>query len=124
MSTVTDQAVTVQAVTDQTRGAGTRVTIDTWTALDQWLAGLDGVGLAEARACLSSGTYSRALLASLRTALSAGAADRRGLDDPHRVVAGEPLGATVQTFLRERLLTAGRPRPAGHRVVPAQRTHR
>ena len=32
-----------------------------------------------------------------------------GLDDPHRAQPGDPLGARLQTFLRERFLTAPRP---------------
>ncbi|WP_432521051.1 hypothetical protein [Kineococcus sp. SYSU DK006] len=111
-------------VTDQALSTGRRVATDTWSALEQWLAGSDSAALAEARACLMSGTYSRALLTSLRTALPGGAAVRRGLDDPHQVLAGEPLSATVQTFLRERLLTTGLPGPARRWGVPAQRTRR
>lgn len=98
-----------------------RTPTDTWTALEQWLADLDTAGLREARACLLSGTSSRALLVSLRDALSAGSANRRGLDDPHRAQPGDPLSATVQTFLRERLLSTPPPARSPRASIPAPR---
>lgn len=73
--------------------------------LHEWFTALDDRGRDEARSCLLRGTYSRALLHSLRPVLAAGAGHRRGLDDPHVAQRGEPLGANLQTFLRDRLLT-------------------
>lgn len=87
--------------------------------LHEWFSALDDRGLAEARACLLRGTYSRSLLLSLRAALAAGAGHRRGLDDPHVAQRGEPLGANLQTFLRDRFLTHHGPRLVR---VPAQRS--
>jgi len=87
--------------------------------LHDWFLGLDDRGREEARSCLLRGSYSRALLLSLRPVLLAGAGHRRGLDDPHVAQCGEPLGATLQTFLRERLLTRG---GSGTGRVPAQRS--
>ncbi|NAZ82153.1 hypothetical protein GTR02_10020 [Kineococcus sp. R8] len=67
---------------------------------------------AEARNCLITGTYSRRLLASLR---HTGPTPLRGagLDDPRRAQAGDPLGARLQTFLREQFLAAPRPASDG-----------
>ncbi|GAA0310811.1 hypothetical protein [Kineococcus aurantiacus] len=88
---------------------------DTGTLLWQWYASLDERGVAEARRCLLSGTCSRALLESLRRVLPPGVASRRGLDDPHATNPGDPLGARLQTLLRQQLLT-GPPAPA---LLPA-----
>ncbi|WP_432543748.1 hypothetical protein [Kineococcus sp. SYSU DK002] len=93
---------------------------DTATLLWDWFAGLDARGTAEARSCLLSGTYSRALLHSLRRALPSGVDSRRGLDDPHRCAPGDPLGARLQSLLRQHLaltppalLAPAAPVPAG-----------
>ncbi|MGI4893745.1 MAG: hypothetical protein ACRYF3_01375 [Janthinobacterium lividum] len=77
---------------------------DTGTLLLAWYARLDAPMRAEALSCLLLGVYSRALLRSLRATLDAGEGHRRGLDDPHAAQPGEPLGANLQTFLRDRLL--------------------
>lgn len=71
---------------------------------DEWLDGLDDALRAEALHCLMTGTYSRALLASLRRDGPAISRRERGLDDPEKAHAGDPLGANLQTFLRERLV--------------------
>ncbi|NIZ92972.1 hypothetical protein [Kineococcus rubinsiae] len=75
----------------------------------EWFTGLDESMRAEARECLLTGTYSRRLLVSLR---QAGLATRpgAGLDDPRLAQPGDPLGARLQTFLRERFFS--RPKPA------------
>jgi hypothetical protein len=69
---------------------------------DAWLAGLDEPLRAEAVHCLLSGTYSRILLESLRRSGPRISARERGLDDPGKAQPGDPLGANLQTFLRER----------------------
>ncbi|NYD22339.1 hypothetical protein [Kineococcus aurantiacus] len=71
---------------------------------DEWLAGLDDSLRAEALHCLLSGTYSRRLLESLRRDGPVISRRERGLDDPEKAHAGDPLGANLQTFLRERLV--------------------
>lgn len=99
-----------------------KVASDTGTLLNQWWDGLDERLVDEAWCCLLEGTYSRPLLDSLREVLGAGVPVRHGLDDPHTVAAGDPLGATLQTVLRERLL--GRNSTPAHDarwLVPAQR---
>ncbi|WP_432563893.1 hypothetical protein [Kineococcus sp. SYSU DK003] len=71
---------------------------------DEWLAGLDEPLRQEALQCLLAGTYSRALLASLRDSGPVISRRERGLDDPEKAQPGDPLGANLQTFLRERFL--------------------
>ena len=78
----------------------------------EWFVNLDEPMRAEARDCLLAGTYSRRLLTSLRHAGLAGWPGA-GLDDPRLAQPGDPLGARLQTFLRERLLTSRRPAPGG-----------
>jgi hypothetical protein len=75
---------------------------------DDWYEGLDADLRAEAMHCLCTGTYSRRLLASLRAAHLAVPRRERGLDDPGRAQPGDPLGANLQTFLRERLVLPAR----------------
>ena len=95
---------------------------DTGSLLNQWLDGLDAAALDEARACLWSGTYSRKLLLSLRSALAEARPAPRGLDDPQLASPGDPLGALVQTLLREHLLTVhGRGPASVTSPVPVQR---
>ncbi|MBB2901022.1 hypothetical protein FHR75_001810 [Kineococcus radiotolerans] len=71
---------------------------------EDWYDGLDDDLREEARLCLHTGTYSRRLLNSLRAAAIPVPRRERGLDDPGKAQAGDPLGANVQTFLRERLV--------------------
>ena len=71
---------------------------------DDWLDGLDLNLRAEAMHCLLAGAYSRRLLASLRDTGPAVSRRERGLDDPEKAQPGDPLGANLQTFLRERLV--------------------
>lgn len=71
---------------------------------DAWLDGLDGPLRLEARECLLAGAYSRRLLESLRRDGPVISARERGLDDPEKAQPGDPLGANLQTFLRERLV--------------------
>ena len=71
---------------------------------EDWYDGLDADLREEARHCLWTGTYSRRLLASLRAAAIAVPRRERGLDDPCRAQPGDPLGANLQTLLRERLV--------------------
>lgn len=71
---------------------------------DAWLAGLDERLRHEARQCLFAGAYSRRLLESLRRDGPLISARERGLDDPEKAQAGDPLGANLQTFLLERLV--------------------
>ncbi len=78
---------------------------------DQWLEGLDDTLRAEALHCLLAGTYSRQLLESLRRDGPAISRRERGLDDPEKAQPGDPLGANLQTFLRERLVMQA-PEPA------------
>lgn len=52
-----------------------------------------------------SGSYSRGLITSLRAAFPLTPEHQHGLDDPRAVQAGDPLGATLQTLLRERFLS-------------------
>jgi hypothetical protein len=70
---------------------------------DAWLTGLDEPLRAEAMHCLLSGTYSRTLLESLRRNGPTISVRERGLDDPEKAQPGDPLGANLQTFLRDRL---------------------
>lgn len=99
-----------------------RVVRDTGSLLNQWLDELDAAALDEACACLWSGTYSRKLLISLRVALAEARPTPRGLDDPTLAVPGDPLGATLQTVLREHLLRVRADDLCGPSVaVPAQR---
>ena len=72
--------------------------------LQDWYDGLDADLRAEARHCLCTGTYSRRLLLSLRGAAIAVPRRERGLDDPRKAQPGDPLGANLQTFLREQLV--------------------
>ena len=72
---------------------------------DDWLDGLDLTLRAEARHCLLAGTYSRRLLLSLRATGPQVSRRERGLDDPEKAQPGDPLGANLQTFLRERLMS-------------------
>jgi len=78
----------------------------------EWFMNLDEPMRAEARDCLIAGTYSRRLLASLR---HTGPTPARGagLDDPRLAQAGDPLGARLQTFLREQFLAPLRPASEG-----------
>lgn len=102
-----------------------KATLDTGTLLNEWWDGLDVEQVAEAERCLLAGTYSRRLLTSLRVVLGPDVPVRHGLDDPHAVVAGDPLGATLHTVLRDRLLR--RSVPEAHDVrwlVPGQRDRR
>lgn len=85
------------------------IATDTGTLLNGWLDDLDVTERAEAYGCLLTGVYSRGLLRSLRSTLSAGNATRHGLDDPHTADAGDPLSATIQTLLRDRLLVGDAP---------------
>ncbi|WP_380171217.1 hypothetical protein ACFEMC_19825 [Kineococcus sp. DHX-1] len=78
---------------------------------DQWLEGLDDTLRAEALHCLLVGTYSRRLLESLRRDGPTISRRERGLDDPEKAQPGDPLGANLQTFLRERLVMQA-PEPA------------
>jgi hypothetical protein len=78
----------------------------------EWFVNLDESMRAEARDCLIAGTYSRRLLTSLRRS---GPTPVRGagLDDPRLAQAGDPLGARLQTFLREQFLAPLRPASGG-----------
>lgn len=76
---------------------------------EDWYDGLDADLREEARYCLRTGTYSRRLLLSLRGAAIAVPRRERGLDDPRRAQPGDPLGANLQTVLRERLVLPRRP---------------
>ena len=95
---------------------------DTGTLLNRWLDDLGVAERAEAYGCLLTGSYSRRLLVSLRAALSPGQAVRHGLDDPHAAAAGDPLSATVQTLLRDRLLVGEPTHHDGALPVPRRRT--
>ncbi len=79
---------------------------------DEWLDGLDAEMRDEAWYCLITGSYSRRLLESLRRDGPVISPRERGLDAPEKAQAGEPLGANLQTFLRERLARLVR-QPAG-----------
>ncbi|WP_380159247.1 hypothetical protein [Kineococcus sp. R86509] len=79
-------------------------TRDTGTVLNDWFEGLDVEDTDEAFFCLRTGAYSRKLLTSLRRVLAPATATRHGLDDPHTAAPGDPLSASVQTFLRQHLL--------------------
>lgn len=96
---------------------------DTGTLLNRWFDGLEAADNLEAFHCLLTGCYSRKLLTSLRAALPPGEATRHGLDDPHAAAPGDPLSASIQTLLRDHLLTDGAclldPPPL---VPPARRT--
>lgn len=74
-------------------------------SFDDWLDGLDLTLRAEAGHCLLAGTYSRRLLLSLRATGPRVSRRERGLDDPEKAQPGDPLGANLQTFLRERLMS-------------------
>jgi len=74
----------------------------------EWFMDLDEPMRAEARDCLIAGTYSRRLLLSLRRS-GPTPVPGAGLDDPRLAQAGEPLGARLQTFLREQFLAPLRP---------------
>lgn len=83
--------------------------LDSGELLNGWLAQLDPVDTAEAHACLMTGRYSHRLLVSLRSVLPTDARVRHGLDDPNEAQVGDPLSATIQTALRDHLLTDGLP---------------
>ena len=78
------------------------------TTHDGWFRSLDEDMRAEARLCLLSGSYSRRLLLSLRAGGPPVSPREHGLDDPQRAQPGDPLGANLQTFLRERLVVSPR----------------
>jgi streptomycin 6-kinase len=75
------------------------------TPHQEWFTTLDAEQRLDAHECLLAGTYSRTLLNSLRVAIPTSPDVHLGLDDPHTAQAGDPLGAGLQTFLREQYLT-------------------